>query len=187
MFSRAHSHRRLVSGCLVHHQEDPGLLVLKEITLNSAVEARRLRSDLHLRSRWKPDMLSADGTVHDRFLSQLENSAIQPCSDQHVAEVADRRVVEPLAQPQQQPLGRDWIRLPEGLTSAFETPCLADVIRVCWVCWVWGCWLSDCLTWWDGCAVGVLDWFLLVLELASKYPCQVVWVCGRWCSLVFFC
>ena len=48
---------------------------------------------------------------------------------------------------------------------------LGDVIRVCRVCWVWGCWLSDCLFWWGGCAVGVLDWVLFVLELASKYPC----------------
>ena len=48
---------------------------------------------------------------------------------------------------------------------------LGDVIQVCRVCWVWGCWLSDCLFWWGGCAVGVLDWVLFVLELASKYPC----------------
>ena len=65
-------------------------------------------------------------------------------------------------------------RLRPGTLGAHN---LGDVIRVCWVCWVWGCWLSGGLTWWDGCAVGVLDWFLLVLELASKYPCQVVLSC----------
>ena len=72
-------------------------------------------------------MLPAYGAIHDCFLRQLEDRTVKACPDQHIAEVRDRRVVEPLVQPQEQPLGHHWIsdrkvglQLPENLSEVIK-------------------------------------------------------------------